>query len=76
MAWIKLTQPENATGLLHQIYEAAKARAGRVWNILRIMSPNPLVLKASMRKDAGATGDPPSASAMASPIVPEKSSST
>lgn len=48
MAWIKLTQPENATGLLHQIYEAAKARAGRVWNILRIMSPNPPVLKASM----------------------------
>lgn len=48
MAWIKLTQPEQATGLLKQVYDAAAKRAGRVWNILRIMSPNPPVLKASM----------------------------
>jgi alkylhydroperoxidase family enzyme len=48
MAWIKLTHPEKATGLLKQIYDAAAQRAGRVWNILRIMSPNPPVLKASM----------------------------
>ena len=48
MAWIKLTHPENATGLLKQVYDAAAQRAGRVWNILRIMSPNPPVLKASM----------------------------
>ena len=48
MAWINLTHPENATGLLKQVYDAAAQRAGRVWNILRIMSPNPPVLKASM----------------------------
>lgn len=48
MAWIRLTQPEQATGLLKKLYDAAVARAGRVWNILRIMSPNPPVLKASM----------------------------
>ena len=48
MAWIEITHPEQATGLLHQIYTAAKSRAGRVWNILRIMSPNPPVLKSSM----------------------------
>jgi alkylhydroperoxidase family enzyme len=48
MPWIRLTQPEQATGLLHQIYSAAMKRVGRVWNILRIMSPNPPVLKASM----------------------------
>ncbi|MFK7817127.1 MAG: carboxymuconolactone decarboxylase family protein [Planctomycetaceae bacterium] len=48
MAWIRLTQPDEATGLLQQIYSAAKTRVGRVWNILRIMSPNPPVLKASM----------------------------
>lgn len=48
MAWIKLTHPEESTGLLKQIYDAALQRAGQVWNILRIMSPNPPVLKASM----------------------------
>ena len=48
MAWIRLTQPDQATGLLKRIYDAAKQRAGRIWNILRIMSPNPPVLSASM----------------------------
>lgn len=31
------------------MFEAAVARAGRVWNIVRIMSLNPPVLDASMR---------------------------
>lgn len=48
MAWIKLTQPAEAAGHLKSIYDAAVARAGRVWNILKIMSPNPPVLEASM----------------------------
>ena len=48
MAWIKLTQPEESTGLLKQIYDSAMQRVGRIWNILRITSPNPPVLKASM----------------------------
>ena len=28
---------------------AARTRAGRVWNIVRIMTPNPAVLRASMQ---------------------------
>ncbi len=48
MAWIQQTHPDEATGLLKRIYSAAIARAGRVWNILRIMSLNPPVLQASM----------------------------
>ena len=48
MAWIRLTQPEQSEGLLRRIYDAATQRAGRVWNILRVMSPNPPVLQASM----------------------------
>lgn len=48
MPWIKTIRPENATGLLKQQYEAAVKRAGRIWNIVRIMSPNARVLKASM----------------------------
>lgn len=48
MSWIQLIQPEQATGLLKRCYDAAMQRAGRVWNIVRAMSPNPPVLKASM----------------------------
>lgn len=48
MAWIQLTQPDSATGRLKAIYDTAVQRAGRVWNILRIMSPNPPVLESSM----------------------------
>ena len=49
MAWIETTAPEDATGPLRAEYDAAVRRAGRVWNIVRLMSPNPLVLEASMR---------------------------
>jgi alkylhydroperoxidase family enzyme len=48
MAWIRLTEPEEATGLLKREYDAAMQRAGRIWNILSLMSPNPNVLRASM----------------------------
>ncbi|TFH55407.1 MAG: hypothetical protein E4G90_11755 [Gemmatimonadales bacterium] len=48
MAWIDLTQPEDATGPLKAEYDKAQHRAGRVWNIVRLMSPNPQVLRASM----------------------------
>lgn len=48
MPRIELTQPKQASGLLKKIYDAALNRAGRVWNIIRIMSPNPPVLAASM----------------------------
>lgn len=48
MAWIRLTGPEEATGLLKREYDAAIQRAGRIWNILSLMSPNPKVLRASI----------------------------
>ncbi len=49
MAWIELTPITQATGILKRQYDAALERAGRVWNIIRIMSPNPSTLDASMR---------------------------
>ena len=49
MAWIRLTPVSEATGILKRQYEAAIERAGRVWNIIRIMSPNPATLDASMK---------------------------
>lgn len=48
MAWIRITSPDEATGRLKKIYDDAIRRAGRVWNILSLMSPNPAVLEASM----------------------------
>ncbi len=48
MAYIDTVAPEQAEGALRAEYAAALRRSGRVWNILRIMSPNPAVLKASM----------------------------
>ncbi|MDH3224467.1 MAG: hypothetical protein OEO23_12185 [Gemmatimonadota bacterium] len=48
MSWIEETPPEKATGLLKRELDAAQRRAGRVWNIVQVMSVNPGVLKASM----------------------------
>jgi len=48
MAWIELVAPEDAEGALKRQYDAAVKRAGRIWNVVRLMSPNPEVLKASM----------------------------
>jgi len=48
MAHIHLVGPEDARGRLKEIYDAAIARAGRVFHIVRTMSPNPPVLEASM----------------------------
>jgi uncharacterized peroxidase-related enzyme len=47
MAWIRTVKPEEATGRLKGIYDAAVARAGRVFNILRLQSLNPRALEAS-----------------------------
>ncbi len=47
VAWIKTVAPAQATGLLGQLYGAAVQRAGRVFNILRLQSPRPKVLRAS-----------------------------
>ncbi len=48
MAHIDTVGPESATGRLKAAYDAAIARAGRVWNVVRLMSPNPDVLEAYM----------------------------
>lgn len=49
MAWIEEITREQATGLLKAELDRAVERAGRVWNIVQIMSVNPLVLKTSMQ---------------------------
>jgi alkylhydroperoxidase family enzyme len=48
MSWIKTFDEFEATGLLAEIYEAAKKRAGRVYNILKIQSQNPAALAAML----------------------------
>ncbi len=48
MPYINIVPLERATGLLKKQYEAARARAGRVWGIVSAMSPNPGALKTSI----------------------------
>lgn len=48
MAYIQLVSDNEATGRLKELFDAAIARAGKVYGIVRTMSPNPAVLEASM----------------------------
>ncbi len=48
MPWIETVSDEEARGQVETLFEAARARAGRVYNIVRIMSPNPAALRTSM----------------------------
>lgn len=48
MAYIQIVPPESAVGELRIEYQQAIGRAGKVWNILKVMSPNPSVLRASI----------------------------
>lgn len=48
MPWIRQILPDEATGLLKKELDKAIKRAGRVWNIVQIMSLNPRALKTSM----------------------------
>ena len=45
MAWIKVVEPEEATGVLKQEYDAGLERAGKVFNILKVQSLNPQACK-------------------------------
>jgi alkylhydroperoxidase family enzyme len=45
---IRQIEVDEATGKLAQEYEAALARAGKVFNIVKAMCLNPLVLNRSM----------------------------
>jgi alkylhydroperoxidase family enzyme len=48
MAWIKTIGPDGAEGPLREEYEAAVARAGKVFQILQVQSLNPETLHASL----------------------------
>jgi alkylhydroperoxidase family enzyme len=48
MAWIRTVGPETADGELRASYAAAVKRAGRVYQIVRMMSVAPKVLDASI----------------------------
>lgn len=48
MSHIRIVQPEEATGELKEEYDAAVARAGKVFNIVKAMSLSPRVLSRSM----------------------------
>lgn len=48
MSWIRVISDEDAIGPLKAAFDAARGRAGRVFNIVRQMSPNPALLDASM----------------------------
>jgi len=48
MPWIEVIPLEKAKGALRREYAAALKRAGRIWNIVGIMSQNPRAMKTSM----------------------------
>ena len=48
MAYIPIIEPAETEGYLKETYTQAKKRAGRVFNILKIMSHSPQALRASM----------------------------
>ena len=49
MAWIKTIEPRQAEGLLKRLYESAVSRAGKVFQIIRIQSLRPKVLRSSIQ---------------------------
>ena len=48
MAHLRLIDVDEATGQLRDEYDAAIGRAGKVFNIVKAMSPNPEVLHRSI----------------------------
>ncbi len=48
MPWIRQIPINEATGLLKREFDKAIRRAGRIWNIVHIMSLNPRALKSSI----------------------------
>lgn len=49
MPWIEQVPIEEADGLLKQQFDEAIKRAGRVWNIVHVMSLNPAALRDNIR---------------------------
>ena len=48
MPWIRQIPIEEATGTLKKQFDEALQRAGRVWNIVHVMSLNPRVMAEGM----------------------------
>jgi alkylhydroperoxidase family enzyme len=48
MPHIRQISHEESTGRLRRLFDEAVARAGRIWNIVGIMSVNPPAMDASM----------------------------
>lgn len=48
MPYIRQVSNEEATGAVKRELDKAMQRAGRVWNIVRIMTPNAEALRTSM----------------------------
>lgn len=48
MPYLRLVEIDEATGVLKEQYDAAIARAGKVFNIVKSMSLRPDVLRTSM----------------------------
>lgn len=48
MAWIETIDYEGSTGLLREEYDEGIRRAGRIYNIVKIMGLQPRHLRASM----------------------------
>ena len=55
MAWIRTVGDDEAQGKIARHYDAARARAGRVYGIVRLMSLEPEILSASMGLYASTT---------------------
>jgi alkylhydroperoxidase family enzyme len=49
MPWIQQVPIDEATGLLKEELDRALERAGRVWNIVHVMSVNPEAMRDSIR---------------------------
>ena len=49
MAFIKIFDFQNSSGLLKKEYAKGLRRAGRIWNVLTIQSQTPEILRDSMR---------------------------
>ena len=48
MAWIRTIEPDEATGELRHEYGKAVGRAGRVFNIVKVMGSSPRHLRSSI----------------------------
>jgi uncharacterized peroxidase-related enzyme len=48
MAWIRQFDDHEARGLLKKLFDEARERAGKVWNVVRLMGLRPKQLQASM----------------------------